>query len=56
VRRTRENIVLTLFRMILIGVKDLVTVSEILGSIPALPDFLRSSGSGTVFTQPCADN
>ena len=27
--------------------------TEVPGSIPALPDFLSSSGSGTGSTQPC---
>jgi hypothetical protein len=30
----------------------LATDPEVPGSFPALPDFLRSSGSGTGFTQP----
>jgi hypothetical protein len=34
----------------------LATDQEVPGSIPALPDFLRSSGSGTGSTQPREDN
>jgi hypothetical protein len=34
----------------------LATDPEVLGSIPALPDFLTSSGSGTGSTLPCEYN
>jgi hypothetical protein len=34
----------------------LATDPEVSGSIPALRDFLRSSGSGTGSTQPREDN